>query len=467
MEDLAFFLDNFGSTQAVRIKLQEQEKDIKRLEKKVRRLLIGQGMADAAQEEEDRDSGRHSSTNDEEDVSTIMTNLHFFLQTFGSTRAVRQKLESQKQKITGLKRTAQWFQEREGKATTSDKLSNLKSMNAGLLQSEENDTVQVQTEPGLMSATVSTGVETKMQAEDSRKKVETTATGIKMMDKPHPRCSQPGCKETVQVNGLCYHHGGYYTCTFKDCNRRAVTKYLCHVHGGRDRQPGCRKQSVSSDKEFGNAHAREQPCSLKGYKNFQVKRGYCNKHNLENAATKYAKKDILSCNHQAPTTETHPSAPKLHHQTCRAPGCMKWVMRNGDPNIYCIVHRTGSTTESGISGIPATLEARIDPVIVHPTKVTKERDVLSISKPEDRGCKQPGCTNVGSSKGAKKGFCFRHGGGKTCVVEGCVKKQKRNKRCVAHGGYYECKAEGCKKHVYLRGYCKGHLQDDLDVHMPK
>eukprot|EP00644_Phytophthora_capsici_P015407 jgi/Phyca11/17059/fgenesh1_pg.PHYCAscaffold_24_\ len=87
MEDLAFFLDNFGSTQAVRIKLQEQEKDIKRLEKKVRRLLIGQGMADAAQEEEDRDSGRHSSTNDEEDVSTIMTNLHFFLQTFGSTRA--------------------------------------------------------------------------------------------------------------------------------------------------------------------------------------------------------------------------------------------------------------------------------------------------------------------------------------------------------------------------------------------
>ncbi|KAK1940529.1 hypothetical protein P3T76_007980 [Phytophthora citrophthora] len=474
MADLVFFLNTFGSTQAVRLKLQEQEKDIRRLEKQVRRFLIGQGMADVAQEERTGNREQKSSTssgNREEDVGTIMTNLHFFLQTFGSTRAVRQKLESQSQKITGLKRTAQWFQERQGKAvqvTTSDTVSSLKLTNAGLPRSEEKIT-RIQTKPAAHSSMSSEAI-----ARNS---------GIKAMDKTQPRCSQPGCKKTVQVNGLCYHHGGYYTCTFKDCNRRAVTKYLCHMHGGGKicRQSDCIKQIVSSDMEFCSTHAREQACRVEGCKNFQVKRGYCTKHNLEKAVNTHTKKDILPCD-QAPAPEAHPSTPKLHHKICRAPGCMKWVMRNGDPNAYCIVHRDGCTTESGSSGMPVRLEAPIDSVITQPTEVTKEEDVLPPSKPVNRVCNQPGCTNM-NLQGAKKGFCFRHGGGKTCVVEGCTKKQKRNKRCAAHGGYYGCKAEGCKKRVYVRGYCKSHLQERstdnagnlssgrpqhvLDLHMPK
>ncbi|KAL3658184.1 hypothetical protein V7S43_016814 [Phytophthora oleae] len=477
MTDLAFFLDKFGSTQAVRLKLQEQEKDIKRLEKQVRRLLIGQEMAVVAQEERERNSERNSPTNsgnNEEDVGSIMANLHFFLQTFGSTRAVRQKLESQCQQIAGLKRTAQWFQERQGKAaqvTTPEKVS---SLNAGPPRPEEKEVtkMEIKSAPSVATEHLQTlkntdsntfktniGAETKTQTEDSTERTEEAANpGIKAMSKAKTRCSQPGCKKTVQVYGLCYHHGGYYTCTFKDCNRRAVTKYLCHLHGGGKvcRQPDCIKRIVSSGKEFCNRHAREQACMTDGCNNFQVNRGYCDKHNLEKAANNTKKDGISPCDHQAPAPETHPSTSRLHHQTCRAAGCMKWVMRNGDPNVYCIVHRNGSTTESSSSGMPATLKVPIDTVDVQPTKVSKEMDDL---KSENRVCKLPRCTNLGNLSGPKKGFCFRHGGWLTCIVEGCTKKRQRNKRCAAHGGYYDCKAEGCKKRAYLRGFCKSHFQE--------
>ncbi|ETL89304.1 hypothetical protein L917_11707 [Phytophthora nicotianae] len=39
LADLLFFLDQFGSTRAVRIKLHEQQSEIRRLERQVERLM--------------------------------------------------------------------------------------------------------------------------------------------------------------------------------------------------------------------------------------------------------------------------------------------------------------------------------------------------------------------------------------------------------------------------------------------
>ncbi|KAG6621348.1 Phosducin protein 3 [Phytophthora cinnamomi] len=100
MTDLAFFLDEFGSTRAVCVKLQEQESEIERL----RRLL-------SQETQQDTDTQKRTLSSSEEaveDVDDIMADLSYFLGTFGSTRAVRERLENQKQEIAALQRATQW-----------------------------------------------------------------------------------------------------------------------------------------------------------------------------------------------------------------------------------------------------------------------------------------------------------------------------------------------------------------------
>ncbi|KAL4093662.1 hypothetical protein PRIC1_011094 [Phytophthora ramorum] len=99
--DVKFFLDEFGSTRAVRVKLQEQENDIKRLERLVR------GESSHEDEEKDEDTAINSGANAVEDVDETMADLDFFLRTFGSTRAVREKLQNQTKEVVALQRTAQ------------------------------------------------------------------------------------------------------------------------------------------------------------------------------------------------------------------------------------------------------------------------------------------------------------------------------------------------------------------------
>ncbi|KAG7391377.1 hypothetical protein PHYPSEUDO_004912 [Phytophthora pseudosyringae] len=73
MTDLAFFLDAFGSTRAVRIKLQEQEKGIKRLGNKVRQLLRQQDKRFPQEEEKNHPpTTRSSNHKTAEDVDETM-----------------------------------------------------------------------------------------------------------------------------------------------------------------------------------------------------------------------------------------------------------------------------------------------------------------------------------------------------------------------------------------------------------
>ncbi|KAE9292360.1 hypothetical protein PF008_g25088 [Phytophthora fragariae] len=109
--DLAAFLDEFGSTRAVRIKLQEQEGDIARLRRHVQRFLAFRAEDENAQDEPEKDANvgeiveNNAIETTEKDVDETMVDLDFFLKTYKSTRAVREKLATQRQRIEKLHRT--------------------------------------------------------------------------------------------------------------------------------------------------------------------------------------------------------------------------------------------------------------------------------------------------------------------------------------------------------------------------
>ncbi|RLN51656.1 hypothetical protein BBJ29_003270 [Phytophthora kernoviae] len=87
-EDIHFFLDEFGSTGAVRRKLQAQLKEIERLGFTVRRL---QGRRDKAQEPKDENTEESEEKDAMDEVDRIQADVEFFLKAFGSTRVSDEK----------------------------------------------------------------------------------------------------------------------------------------------------------------------------------------------------------------------------------------------------------------------------------------------------------------------------------------------------------------------------------------
>lgn len=122
MTDLSFFLDEFGSTRAARIKLQEQQREIGILETQVRYLLMdrNRGLPSPQEEGKTTDSENQSPGNyefSEESVDDTMADLDFFLRIFGSTRAVREKLENQNGRSWGCDAPCNGSKIAEGKMT--------------------------------------------------------------------------------------------------------------------------------------------------------------------------------------------------------------------------------------------------------------------------------------------------------------------------------------------------------------
>ncbi|KAG6943297.1 hypothetical protein JG688_00017671, partial [Phytophthora aleatoria] len=81
MADLAFFLDEFGSTRAVRVKLHEQQRDIQRLGSQVQRLVNGRGGEEDKNGTNDEEIAVERNQNDLNDVDEIMADVDFFLRT--------------------------------------------------------------------------------------------------------------------------------------------------------------------------------------------------------------------------------------------------------------------------------------------------------------------------------------------------------------------------------------------------
>jgi len=61
-------------------------------------------------------------------------------------------------------------------------------------------------------------------------------------------------------------------------------------------------------------------------------------------------------------------------------------------------------------------------------------------------CEFEGCIKGASgSIGGGARFCITHGGGRRCKVDNCKSTAKKNGLCSTHGGRYECLVSGCRR----------------------
>ncbi|GMF64782.1 unnamed protein product [Phytophthora lilii] len=247
-------------------------------------------------------------------------------------------------------------------------------------------------------------------------------------------CSKPDCDKSAQVYGLCYRHGGYYTCKIEGCGRKAATRHLCRQHGGgtRCRFDSCEKFTVSGGKGYCTVHAVTQgieikrACKIEGCEQLQVKQGYCHRHRFEKKVGEDrveriliqavpSKADINQPSQYA--NQTKPEGRRPHHTTCKFPGCMKWVMREGDKNEYCPMHRDHYTSRVNS---PRDSITETSTSFIHPHNEASSVQLSVVRLEYERRmrlqCKEPGCPLMGKNWGVKKGFCVRHGGGTTCTA---------------------------------------------------
>jgi hypothetical protein len=306
------------------------------------------------------------------------------------------------------------------------------------------------------------------------------------------RCSTNGCQKMCISggHGHCYKHAcaqGFELkakCTTDGCKTRSISGGHGHCFKHARSQgymkktecsaDGCETTSVSGGHGHCFKHARAQgymkktECSTDGCEksSFPGGHGHCFKHACAQGFEMKAKCKADGCNklrvgqrfclnHNASPPNSQ-SSKQLNaqsskrgikrrgsHVTCKATGCLKWVKRDGDTNEYCDNHQDRNVLREGNSMATANQE---------------ETTGLGM-------CKEPGCTNTGIYGAEKRGYCFRHGGGYRCKVDGCPKARQRHGLCSSHGGKSECKVEGCEKRAAVRGCCRRHYQECLASEM--
>ncbi|KAG3109603.1 hypothetical protein PI124_g11358 [Phytophthora idaei] len=376
--DLAFFLDEFGSTGAVRAKLEEQESDIKRLHDQIRRLLTHQNYL--REEGGHNRSSSNTSTHPAEGVDETMKDLDFFITTIGTTREVREKLERQIIKIVGLRRTVRWLKEHqqarinskessgveleckkhrydptEERSRESEKPSEIFKRDdteegddvvekvAACPKTDQTEVVKtvhtnekhfdkehVQASSALvgdaeirehvdfellleankvysgLSPSASSGDGQHSHLELAGKNagngiampqvkdpIDFGSLGAKPPARSHATtgkrkacCCVPECSKYATAYGLCYAHGGYYSCKTEGCTKRAISRNLCRLHGGgtKCKSGGCEKLGLPTGKGFCYKHAREHgiqikpKCKIEGCNNVRQKLGRCKRH---------------------------------------------------------------------------------------------------------------------------------------------------------------------------------------------
>ncbi|RAW34969.1 hypothetical protein PC110_g8723 [Phytophthora cactorum] len=226
LADLFFFLDQFGSTSAVRIKLHEQQREIRHLERQVKRLMnkkdeiAGGGTENFAAEDDEK------AVEDEE----IKADLVSFLHTFGSARAVREKLEIQRHRIAGLQRTLRWLEDRQRGVEDNDESSAV-----GYLHTQSASTLAA---PDDNILTVSQrGSPPELMEESPGRELERLQAG----------CRFPDGINTAPVIELNDTYDEARMCKVYGCDQRAVAWYLRWEHRANSKcsVAGCDKLVIS------------------------------------------------------------------------------------------------------------------------------------------------------------------------------------------------------------------------------
>lgn len=484
MADVSYFLDEFGSTGAARRKLLEQRRDVRQLKNVVARRL-GKTPEPVAPEEP-RDLVDVDAPSDE--VDRIMTDVQFFLDTFGSTRHARELLEKQRKEIVGLQRTVRFLDERDRKrrrdelpgdtfvfgktneggiAREPHTADDNNDMEGGQTSDDGIDSVAaesskvvrrklVEAEPNATPATEKSLGESFIRPQrNTQTAYDKTASSLAVgtAQRPHqkPRCTRDNCTSQAQYRGLCYRHGGFRMCAARTCARKAVSGGFCRLHGDQEATSShakCARPDMQVDNQQSNdggvqhlaSKSTNDMCNVSWCMHQATPEGYCSAHGKNAHETGKLKPKA-----PAPKPSSSTAYRRDGHSICAFPGCKKWGAQNGGNSSYCIYHqdKNGNPIVADTAGSDAS---------------SNSSDSRSY-----RVCQVKGCREWPMRSGASPMFCANH---QSWAGHYQPPKYTKTRRRDSHK---TCKVTGCMK--WARGvnvYCPDHVKEfgDSEVAAP-
>ncbi|KUF89831.1 hypothetical protein AM587_10013148 [Phytophthora nicotianae] len=432
LADLNFFLDEFGSTRAVRVKLQEQQRDIQRLGGQVRRLVNGRGEDE--HDKRDDEITVESNQSDPNGVDEIMADVDFFLRAYGSTRAVRHELYAQRQKLANLQSTIRYFQKRQGLNENNVETGGSRGTKARDL-GENDDKV------GSTSAATLVQKVSKNEQQNKDGVANKYPQGVKSSTfrhrASHVTCKVVGCMKWVMrdgdLNEYCVHHRTAFAST-DDCPMQdeKVKKNLgSKAENGRESGAAEKTEREKRDvvlKEAQNGKAEKEQhvdadCCVRPFSTHEdisvsgLIAAYYKQ--LKSALTVDSKPSGVNSIGNSDSCDVTKSQPQLKDSS--------------------MVIKQAENVDDGKAD-------------VH----TSASEASSL-RPSSRTCRHQGCTKNSQAHG----LCWAHGGYYICKVDGCTLRAISRKLCRNHGGGTRCRFSDCDKMIfsYGKGYCYRHARD--------
>lgn len=185
-----------------------------------------QQNASSHQEEGEFDSTDHHNGNGAEGVHETMTNVEFFLRTFGSTRAVRDKLRIQKLKIVGLRRTLDWCQRKQRTDNDVALVPPAEAKGKVVRTPVQTEILQVGQRPASEQSAPPPAVFSTHPTQVDV--IELGVSGRASGKRKRNLCKEPGCTKLGRFDGekkgCCFRHGGGQTCSEPGCTRARLVK---------------------------------------------------------------------------------------------------------------------------------------------------------------------------------------------------------------------------------------------------
>ncbi|KAG2765748.1 hypothetical protein PC129_g3913 [Phytophthora cactorum] len=430
MADLAFFLDEFGSTRAVRVKLHEQQRDIQRLGSQVQRLVNGRGGEEDKNGTDDEEIAVERNQNDLNDVDEIMADVDFFLRVYGSTRAARHELYTQSQKLANLQTTIRYFQRQQG---LQNERIDYDSKAGDLGENEDGK---------LGSTSAATLVQKVAENEQQNGGGETN------------QCPRGASSWTVR------RRASHVTCKILGCMKWVKR------HGDPNEYCARHRAAFASRDDRPNALMQSE----KTKDNNEDDGGKAGVGGADGEKIQGKKPDDIS-------TETQNE--KSEKRGCRA----RQFSANEDLGVSGMIAAyynqlksavTGDSRPSGVSDDsdsreltkPQPESTKISPMTIKQTETVDYgkagthaagREAPSSPRRSSHNCRHPGCTKNPQAHG----LCWAHGGYYICKVDGCTRRAPSRKLCRNHGGGTRCKFSECDKFSVSsgKGYCYRHARE--------
>ncbi|KAJ8579122.1 hypothetical protein ON010_g74 [Phytophthora cinnamomi] len=510
--DLVFFLDEFGSTRAVRAKLQEQERDIERLGKQVQGLLtVRRAKVEKVQREPENDTNDGEIAEnievETEDADKTMVDLDFFLKTYKSTRAVREKLATQGQRIKNLHRTIQSLEKQRQRQNDRDdsryvgyvgfdaapksvlsieakKTSEGEKRKAA--KEVQNGVVKL---PALDSKVPGDGGDDQARPAASCVGEKSVSSGVTSESRESQRlpssdisndsyiCEKAKSQQMLtQGSSASTDQPRYANAEMNALNSKAV--FTPRVKRRMCQYPYCFEWSQA--RGLCLAHGGYRGCKTSGCNQEAVARGHCSQHgNRKKCANDDCRK--YSANGGQGFCAEHARQHGLvvkRGKTCSVDGCKTFARAHGHGRSYCCKHarengivvRTGKKCSVDDCGKFAVANGH-----GYCRRHARERGIVVRN---DKKCAKGGCETFAVANG--RGYCCRHArengivvrNGKKCsighcetfAVSGgqgyCCKHARENDIVMKKSK--KCGTDGCEKVAdsHGHGFCYRHAREN-------